>query len=672
MKSGFLSAVKTVIVVSLLSVVPLAAGQGPVPFVNLPLSPGAVTPGSAGFTLTVNGTGFVTGAVVSWNGSARASTFVSASQITAAILASDVATPGIALVTVSNPKTGSASNLALFDVTTPVTALGFTQIDVQAGAGSSAIVAADFDGDGNMDLAVANQTAGTVSVLLGNGNATFQTHVDYAVGSAPIALVVSDVNGDGYLDLLCVNSGSNSISVLLGNGNGTFQLAKTYGTGNSPQWLAAADLNGDGSLDLVTANSTGNSVSVLLGKGDGSFPTHTETSIPGGPSSVAIGDFNHDGYLDLAVSSTNANSVSLLMGDGKGNFTSGTALTGIKAAPHSVAVGDFDGDGNLDLAIANEGSNGTLIAFGKGDGTFVLPLSVYSTGATPSMELAGDLNGDGRLDLITNNLSSQSTFSYLLYLENRNFQFHINYATGSTPLGLTVGDFNNDGKLDIAVAASGTGSAAIMLQQPAVSVAPASITFHNQALGTASAAEKVVFTNNTSTTITISSIASTGDFADTGACKVIGAGTTCTVTVTFTPTATGTRTGTLTFSGTTTVFTATPVTVVVNLSGVGVLQATLSPVNANFGSVAVGKTSAPKTFTLVNNLNTALSISSMATSSEFAYVSHCGTTVPAKSKCETNVTFTPSATGAQKGTLSVTDSATDSPQVSNLTGNGTK
>jgi Abnormal spindle-like microcephaly-assoc'd, ASPM-SPD-2-Hydin len=110
---------------------------------------------------------------------------------------------------------------------------------------------------------------------------------------------------------------------------------------------------------------------------------------------------------------------------------------------------------------------------------------------------------------------------------------------------------------------------------------------------------------------------------------------------------------------------------VVDLSGVGVPQATLSPVNANFGSVKVGKSSAPKTFTLVNNLNTALSISTIATSAEFSLVSHCGATLPAKSKCETNVIFTPSATGAQRGTLSVTDQATDSPQISNLTGNGT-
>src|SRR6202161_3151162 len=100
MKSGFLSAVKSVLLVSLLSVVPLALGQGPVPFVSLPLSPGAVTPGSAGFTLTVNGTGFVSGAVVSWNGSARATTFGRASRVTATILALDVATAGIASVTV--------------------------------------------------------------------------------------------------------------------------------------------------------------------------------------------------------------------------------------------------------------------------------------------------------------------------------------------------------------------------------------------------------------------------------------------------------------------------------------------------------------------------------------------------------------------------------------------
>ena len=672
MKSGFLSAIKGVIIVALLGLVSLAVGQSPVPFVSLPLIPGAVTPGSSGFTLTVHGTGFVNGAVVCWNGSARVTTFVSASQVTATILASDVATAGTASVTVSNPKPGGGvSNFALFEITTPVTALGFTRTDFTAGAGPAAIVAGDFDGNGKMDLAVANQTAGTVSVLLGNGDGTFQGHVDYAVGSAPVALAVGDVNGDGFLDLLCVNSGSNTISVLLGKGDGTFQPAQGFSTGAGPVWIAVGDFNGDGKLDVATTNSTDNTVSILLGMGDGTFPTHSDIAVGSGPASVAIGDFNHDGTLDLAVASSGANTVSLLLGNGDGTFRSGTVLAGLHSNPHSVTVGDFDRDGNLDLAFANEGSNGTLIAFGKGDGTFHLPLAVYSTGTAPSMELTADLNGDGDLDLITNNLSTGNRFSYLLNKGSRTFQFHINYPTGTTPLGLTVGDFNNDGKLDIAVADSGSGMASIMLQQPAVSVAPASLTFNNQAIETTSPGQQVVFTNNTSTTVNVNSIVASGDFGDTGACKKIGAGATCRVAVTFTPTATGIRTGTLTFSGMTSVFTETPIVFAVGLTGVGVPQAMLTPASADFGSVQVGKTSAPSVFTLINNLGTALSISSIGTSAEFGYTTTCGTSLPSRRRCTISVTFSPNATGTQTGTLSVTDSALGSPQTSTLSGNGT-
>jgi hypothetical protein len=660
----------------LLGSVPLVSGQNAVPLVNLPLVPGAVTPGSAGFTLTVNGSGFVSGSTVSWNGTARATTFVSSSQLTATILAADVANAGTALVRVSSPAPGGGtSNFAMFEITTPVTAVGFTRSDLPAGNSPSAIVAGDFDGNGTLDLAVTNQNDNTLSILLNNGNGTFQTHIDYATGTGPVAVVAGDFNSDGVLDLAVANSTANTVSVLLGNSNGTFQAKHDFSTGSgtqTPVWLAVGDFNGDGKLDLAVANEAANTISILLGNGDGTFTIKSSPPVTSTPVSVAVGDFNRDGKLDLVVANSTANSVSVFLGNGDGTFQAGQVLANIKSDPHSVTVGDFNSDGILDFAIANETSDTTLVAYGKGDGTFQTPLQNFSTGTAPSMEVAGDLNGDGYLDLITNNVNSQGTFSYLLNNLDGTFQFHINYGTGLGPLGLTVGDFNNDGRLDIAVAASTentTGAVTIMSQVPAVTASPASMTFNNTPVGITSAGQNLTITDNTSKSVTVNSIVAAGDFAETGTCKSLASLGSCTISVTFTPTATGTRTGTITITDS-----AVSTPVVVNLTGKGIAQVQITPTPYNFGSVAVGS-SATKVFAVQNNLSTTVSISNIAATSaskEFSIQStNCGTQLAGKTKCAISVTFAPTRAGSVVGTLSVTDSALGSPQTVPLKGTGT-
>jgi hypothetical protein len=675
MRSILESVVMSAVLLLLLSSVTLAFGQNPVPFVNLPLVPGAVTPGSAGFTLTVNGSGFVSSSTVYWDGSARATMFVSSSRLTATILAADVANAGSALVTVGSPTPGGGrSNFSLFDVTTPVTAIGFTKRDLAAGNFPSAIVAGDFDGNGTLDLAVTNQNDSTVSILLNNGNGTFQTHVDYPTGAAPAALVVGDFNNDGFLDVAVANPTANTISVLLGNGNGTLQGHHDFSTGigtQNPVWLAVGDFNGDGNLDLAIANESANTISILLGNGDGTFKLKSAPPVANGPVSVGVADFNGDGILDLVVMSSTANTLSILLGNGDGTFQTGTILANIKSDPRSVAVGDYNGDGFLDLAFCNETSFTTLLAFGKGDGTFQTPLQGYSTGLSPSVEVAGDLNGDGFLDLITNNLSPQGTFSYLFNNGDGTFQFHINYLTGKGPLGLTVGDFNNDGRLDIAVAASTentNGAVTIMTQVAPVTTSPTSMTFTNTPVGTTGAAQKLIITNNTSKSATINSIVTSGDFAETGLCSAIPMLGSCTINVTFSPTAMGTRTGSITITDDAI---ATPV--VVGLTGRGIVQVQLSPANFNFGNVTVGNSSTTM-FTLQNNLRTAVNISAISVTSpsgEFSQQStSCGAQLAGRAKCTITVAFAPVKMGGVAGSLTVTDSALGSPQKATFKGTG--
>jgi hypothetical protein len=242
---------------------PVCSAQGPspvpVPFINQPLYPAAAAPGGHAFTIIVNGTGFVSGSVVTWNGSALPTTFVNSDQLTAAVPAADIANPGTAWVTVWNG--GVNSNVAYFEITYPRVSVSFQPVlNFYAGANPNSVAVGDFNGDGKLDLAIADGLE--VMVLLGNGDGTFLPAVAYVAGKQPLSVAVGDFNGDGKLDLVVANDGSNNVSVLLGNGDGTFQAVGNYAVGLYPISVAVGDFNGDGKLDFVVANDGSPYVSV--------------------------------------------------------------------------------------------------------------------------------------------------------------------------------------------------------------------------------------------------------------------------------------------------------------------------------------------------------------------------------------------------------------------------
>ncbi len=203
--------------------------------------------------------------------------------------------------------------------------------------------------------------------------------------------------------------------------------------------------------------------------------------------------------------------------------------------------------------------------------------------------------------------------------------------------------------------------------QPAT-LTPVSATYATQAPGTTSPPKTFTLTNNQTIALTSIAISTTGDFAVSAtACTTsLAPKSQCTISVTFSPTTTGKRTGQLSVSDSAD---NSPQTVA--LSGTGAVPATLTPLSATYVAQAVGTTSAAKTFTLTNNQTIALTSIAISTTGDFAVsTTTCATSLAAKSKCTISVTFTPQATGTRTGQLSVSDSASNSPQTSSLTGTG--
>ena len=342
---------------------------------------------------------------------------------------------------------------------------GFTSFNyagsVPVGNDPVAVVTGDFNRDGLLDLAVANSTDDTVSILLNNGGGAF-TVSTVTVGSLPASLAVGDFNRDGKLDIAVGNFSSQSISILTGDGAGGFTVS-AVGLSASPTSIVAGDLNGDGKTDLAAATNVG-VVSILLGDGNGGFsynPISNNVYVGGNLRKLAIGNFKGYGKPDLAVSNSTNYSVSVLLGDGSGGFAVST-IAGL-TAPGGLDVGDYDGDNKSDIAVTNGNNGNVAVLLNNGSGSF--GTGITTVGSKPIAVAAADFNGDGKPDAVVANYYDNTV---TLLTNAGRFASPILAATavvnvGNGPQSIAIGDFNGDGKPDFATANFSGNSVSVVL-----------------------------------------------------------------------------------------------------------------------------------------------------------------------------------------------------------------
>jgi hypothetical protein len=409
----------------------------------------------------------------------------------------------------------------------------------------------DFNGDQILDLATVNN-GGTFSVLIGNGDGTFQAPIFTTPATLPQTFAVGDFNRDGKLDVATAGEDftTSHLDVFLGNGDGTFETGSSYLVGSLPLGMVVGDFRNIGKLDLVTATLFGG-ISVLLGNGDGTFQ-QTKTYSDYAPLAIATGDFNRDGKLDFVVSedpdATDMAGAHVFLGNGDGTFQPAVAYPqGV--ADHSVAVGDFNGDQWPDVALGDSTKFDIIALLTPGVFSFsppaplIFPNHLPKTTSSPKTVI---LTNTGQTSLTITSITvqgsnfrlSSSTTCASSVAPGASCKIVTLFHPQTTGLKsglISIRDSASTKPQDIQLFGSGT----------IVIVAPAKISFPPTKAGTKSDPQSVTVTNKGSIALNISAVALGGkwpnQYSQTSTCVTqLAPGASCTVSVTFEPNAKGT------------------------------------------------------------------------------------------------------------------------------------
>lgn len=375
----------------------------------------------------------------------------------------------------------------------PAQSISFKGTTLSSGAASaSGIVSGDFNKDGKQDLVVVNPSIDSFSYLQGLGNGTFAAPVTFSAsgsGAAPGGIVAADFNNDGNLDVAIVHPTTtsqgfgNAVTVHLGDGKGGFgSPGLVFLTGGTDTSIAVGDFNEDGIPDLAIGSCDAGAVYIHLGNGDGTFTLFTTLSVAqcGGTATLAVevADLNKDNHADIiAVTLGDNQAVSVFLGEGTGSFGSRTRFPIAGNFPSSIGVGDFNRDGNPDLAVSNYNDGTVSILLGDGAGGLT-SAGTYPVGTNPLFVTVADVNHDGFLDVIGSDYGG-ATVSVLLGNGAGAFGSAIGVSTGASPFYTAATDFNGDGLIDLAVADVGSGNITLLkntLGACVTSVSPASKT----------------------------------------------------------------------------------------------------------------------------------------------------------------------------------------------------
>ena len=425
------------------------------------------------------------------------------------------------VVRMSRPKAVAAAAVVaalailVFAVATAqaVTPKFSSPVGYTVGDSPHAVAVGDFNGDGKLDLAVANSDSDTISILLGLGNGKFGPAKSVTVGLHPSAIVAADFNGDGKLDLAVANSGSNTVSILHGNGAGGFTLVQTVAVGAGPMSLACGDLNGDGKPDLAVTCYTGKTISVLIQNGVGSFVAKT-LAVPQsppfeleGPRAIAIADADHDGKLDIIFTASftrydqDIEDLGIYYGDGNGSFDPNVHMVSVPDGVMDLSVFTVNGPStptatatptaspspsaspsatpllaNTGLTeivgaswTANQVWMSTETAKGSRDFTTPDPNSpLVADVGYPGSLLVQDFNGDGVPDIAVTMPGSNEVKIYLSRFNTPYWQLAPQYRTsltipaGEDPGPMVAADLNRDGNDDLVVGDYGSNTVSVL------------------------------------------------------------------------------------------------------------------------------------------------------------------------------------------------------------------